>query len=416
MPCALRLIPALSLWTGFVFHTLCCVALAQTGYETPPTLAASQVLPEALLASDYHRVADPVRNNGFLNDYTLETAFGSFQVESTATLQIRIQEARAIAVMQEVMASQTFVDSARDAGVEVLYGAKNLVDDPMGTVGGAVSGIGKLFQNAGEALTGDDPRSQQEQSRLESAIGFAKTKREYAARFGVDPYSNNPVLQEHLDKIAWAGYAGGLSTGLLGAAVPGLAGAAVSLSSGSEIFNEALRVQSPQDLRKHNRAQLLNQGLAPRTVEEFMENTVYSPTQQTLLVTALVSMDTTQDREVLLRLASTAENPDMAVFRQRQAELYADYHKLTSAIERFLPLTGPVVGFTREGRVVICAALDYLVWTENLARYVGTLEEQLTHIGGVSGKTLWITGSTSPVAREQLGQRGWEIREQVLGF
>lgn len=405
-------IHALSLSLSLLLGTQ---VMAQQSYESPPVLRATDILPPPLLSSEYHQVAETVRNNGFMNFYTLQTAFGDFQVESTNTLEIRIQEARAIASMREVMTSQTFIDSASEAGMEVVDGAKNLIEDPLGTVGGAVSGIGKLFQNAGEALAGNDQRSQQEEGRLESAIGFAKTKREYAAKFGVDPYSSNAVLQEHLDKIAWAGYAGGLTTSLLGAAVPGLAGAAVSLSGGSDMLNEALRIQSPQDLRKYNRNLLLNQNLDPVVVQNFMDNTLYSPTEQTLLVTAIASLDTTQDREILLQLATSADNPGMTTFRQRQAELYANYHKLVSPIERFLPLRGPVVALTREGRLLICAPLDYLVWTENLARYVATLEEQVTQIASVSAKTLWITGNTSPLTRQQLGQRGWEIRERVLG-
>lgn len=389
--------------------------IAQQGYESPPVLRATDVLPPPLLASEHHRVAEEVRNNGFMNFYTLETAFGRFQVESTATLHTRIQEARAIAAMRQVMSSQTFLDSASKAGTQVVEGATALIQDPVGSVGGAISGIGKLFQNAGEALRGADQRSQQEESRLESAIGFAKTKRQYAAEFGVDPYSSNPILHEHLDKIAWAGYAGGLTTGLLGAAVPGLAGAAVSLSSGNDMLNEVFLTQSPQDLRRRNREILLNQNLPPAAVQYFMDNTVYSPTQQTLLVAALASMNTAADRQVLLQLASSADNLGMTAFRQRQAEFYAEYHALVSPIARFLPLSGPVVALDREGRLLICAPLDYLVWTEDLARYVDTLEAQLAELGGL-GKTLWITGNTSPLTREQLSQRGWEIRERVLGL
>src|SRR5215468_77 len=102
---------------------------------------------------------------------------------------------------------------------------KNLVTHPVESVSGAASGLGAAFRTATASLTGPK-RSEAEESRVKDMIGFAKMKRDYAYHFGVDVYADNKVLQDRLDDITWAGYAGSMTLSAALAAVPGGAGAA----------------------------------------------------------------------------------------------------------------------------------------------------------------------------------------------
>ena len=67
------------------------------GYERPPTFSAAQVLPPDLLQSPYHQIVGPVTVQGFLNRYQMQTKYGTFTVEGTELLRMRVREAAATA-------------------------------------------------------------------------------------------------------------------------------------------------------------------------------------------------------------------------------------------------------------------------------------------------------------------------------
>ena len=66
--------------------------------------------------------------------------------------------------MEQVERSAEFVESMKEGAGDIVDGAVGLVTDPLDTVGGAVSGVGRLFQRAGDSLFGDPP-SEAEESR-----------------------------------------------------------------------------------------------------------------------------------------------------------------------------------------------------------------------------------------------------------
>src|SRR5262249_14935656 len=74
------------------------VLAAQPAYETPAVLSASKLLPPELLSGPHHRVQEQVRNDGYLNIYTIDSKFGQFTAVSTAILRKRVQEINALAV------------------------------------------------------------------------------------------------------------------------------------------------------------------------------------------------------------------------------------------------------------------------------------------------------------------------------
>ena len=66
-------------------------------YEPPPTLAAKDMLPTALLQSEYYRVLDDVRYRGYLLEFELETDRATEVVISVPLLKIRMHEATVLA-------------------------------------------------------------------------------------------------------------------------------------------------------------------------------------------------------------------------------------------------------------------------------------------------------------------------------
>lgn len=381
-------------------------------YEDPPRSRASAILPPDLVTGTHYRVQEQVLSDGFMNQYRIDSRFGQLTAESTAELRIRAHEINAMAVMEQVQKSKEFAASAKEGGGDVVRGAKELVTDPLGSASGAVSGVGALFRRGADNVLGDPP-SDTEDSRLKGMIGFSKTKREYASEFGVDVYSSNPLLQERLDDLAWSGYAGGITMSALLAAVPGGAGVAVSMSGGSNLMNDVLRTKPPSDLRRMNREKLSAMGVDDKIVDLFLQNTVFSPTHQTLLVSALEDMRDVGDREELVNLALLTGDEDLALFRQLQAQMYAGFNNKVNRIERFVAVGQVAAARLADGTLVFVVPLDRLAWTRTAAAFVLGISESAEAVRNAAAKQLWVGGTLSPLAREKMEARGWTVHERA---
>ena len=151
-------------------------AFAQQGYEAPPVLSASKILPPELLSGPNHRVRERVTNDGYLNTYQIDSKFGTFTAVSTALLRKRIGEINAMVVMEKVQDSKEYIDSFKEAGLDAMTSAMSLVTSPVQTLSGAAQGLGAAFERVGGTLFGAE-RSGSEEARIKDAIGFAATKR-----------------------------------------------------------------------------------------------------------------------------------------------------------------------------------------------------------------------------------------------
>ena len=386
--------------------------LANPNFETQVTLSASKILAENVLQGPNHTVLESVINDGYLNRYTIDTAYGQIQVSSTDKLKKYIDEINAIPRMNDVRQSDEFTKGITEKGKGVVEGAKNLATDPINTVGDAASGVGKLFSRGKEHLFGSD-RSDAEGSRLASLSGYNMTKRQYAYAFGVDAYSHNTLMQERLGDLASAGYAGSMSMTALLAAVPGGAGTAVSITGTTDTMQKLFLNNGPADLRKMNRAKLVAMDVDADVIDIFIANGVYTPREQTLLVFALESMKGTTNRAEFIKFATLTDNVDVAFFRQRQAQMYAEYHNKIEPIERFITIGTSSAGVTKNGKVVLNAPLDHLLWTEGIASLVYGFEDTISAMQGVSAREVYLTGSVSALAKQSLENLGWKVYSQT---
>ena len=372
-------------------------------HESPPVFEAARILPAKLLKGSYHKVGSKVRNDGQMNHYTIESKLGRLKADSTAELKIRIDELTALAAMQKVSNSDQFTRQVKAGGKSVVAGTKALVSSPVSTIKGAFAGVGKLAERAGDALMGDPP-SDAEGSRVENAIGFSSTKRDYAAEFHVDPYSTNPLLQKRLDEISWYAYGGKITASAAASLIPGGVGAFVSAAKTSD-WLEGIPVQTPpSELRKANREKLADMGVSPDVSDLFLGNTVYSPVQQTKLVQALSRMNEVADRGHFVKFAVLAKSGNVAFFRARQADMYANYHKKVAPLQRFVAIGTNAAARLSSGTVVFCFPLDYLAWTAENAALAEALDKQVAALPDVPGKEIRVAGGVQPPCAEGAGK------------
>ena len=385
-------------------------ALAQQ-YEAPATLMASKIVPKDLLTGPDYRIDDKVLNDGFLNHYKINSKFGEFNAVSNATLRKRIWEIRAMAEMDKVTGTKEFLESFKESGQKTVKGAVGLITHPIASTQGAVSGVAKVFKGAADSIFGAK-RSEAEDSKLKDAIGFSKVKREYAFQFSVDVYSRNKPLQERLDDIAWAGYAGGMSLSVALMPVGGAAGAVISVSRLSETFNEIFRTTPPNELREQNAQKLLAMGANPDIVDLYINNVVFTPREQTLIVLALKEMAGTKNRGAFVKYAVPTNDPDMAGFRQRQAGMYTGYHRSVEPIQQFVPFGKFVAARTSGNKLIINVPLDHLVWTEAMAKLITRANSLVDAMKWPTQKQFWVAGTVSPRAVKEMTRKGWKVFEQ----
>jgi len=404
-----------SIFTGFT--TLILVAsssqsIALEKFEAAQLFNASSILPADLLSGPNHQVGSVVTNDGFLNIYTINSKYGETQAVSTAKLRKYIHEINATARMETVKGSEEFRGGIKEKAGDVVEGAKGLVTHPVDTVGGAVSGVAKLFSRGNENLFGGS-RSGAEGSRLADLTGFSKTKRDYAFEFGVDVYSRNEIMQKYLDALASAGTTGSLVMSALLISVPGAAGTAVTVTGSTELMNNVFRDSAPADLRKMNRAKLSSMGVNNDVSDLFISNGIYTPREQTIIVAAIGSMDNTKNRSEYIKFAVLTDNSDMAFFRQRQAQMYAAYNKSVNPVKKFITIGDISVAKTKDNKIVFNVPFDYMSWTKGLANVARLLTQEVALMKDVTGREIWVTGRFSPLAKKALEKMGWDIFENV---
>ncbi len=378
-------------------------------YEEPQVLKASKILPADVLSGPNHKVEEHVKNDGFLNHYTIKSNFGDYKVISTFLLKKRVHEISVIQEMTKIETSDIVKKSLKESGKKTISGIKNLFSDPEGTLEGAGKGIGNLFGRAKESFRSDS--SQAEDSRAEQFIGFSKSKREIAAKLGVDVYSANTVLQEQLERLAWADYAGGIGVSAGLSVIPGGAGLVLSTSGAARLLNDQISATPPSELRLQNRQKLVDMDFNADTIELFINNTIFSPRDQTWLVASLEKMNGTSHRELFLKVALQVNDRTMALLIAQMTMMYAGYHKHISPIDRFYPVARVLYAQNKKGEILLIIPADYVTWNE---RFSGTVTEIKEKMKRKSTYELWTIGNISSKAKDNLSKAGWGIHTNVL--
>ena len=301
--------------------------------------------------------------------------------------------------------TEEFGKGVAEKGKDVVVGAKNLVTAPVDTLSNAASGVKKLFGRISENVVGQS-RSDTEDSRVESAIGFSKTKRDYAYQQKVDVYSRNQLLQDRLNDLTWAGYSGNMVAAL---ALSVVSGPVVSVTGATNLMDKVFRDKAPADLRVMNRKRLQAMGVNQKISDLFINNGNYTPREQTLLVAALGQMNGTKERAEFIRFAALTGNADVAVFRTRQALMYAAYDRSVTPIKRFVPVGQNAAALNQKGTLVFNVPLDHLVWTEEMARMINAIDQKVERFPEVKRKELSLTGTLTPLARRSLEKLGWQV-------
>jgi hypothetical protein len=400
-------------WLHLLLFTLICTGLAigATNYEAPKERRASEVLPPNLISGPHFRVRDQVMPDGYMYRFTVDSDYGTFPVTGEYGLRKLIREIQAIAALKKVGKGQAVVEGVKDKGKETLEFGANLVAAPVETLTSVPKGVAKLFDNIASGI--QNPREPARNPRRQELLKVSDAKRKIAYDLGVDVYSSNRALQNELDSLGKAQALGSLGVSV---AMPYGSGTAVGLGTMSRTAGEVrqlLRDESPNGLRNLNERVLLAMGVDRSLVERFLQHSAFTPRHDTVIVACLEKLSGAKGRDAFIRFALQAGDEDSANFFQNMTEILAAYHQTVSPIQEIV-VAGVLFARAANGTVLIPFPLDYGVWTVRAERAVkNSLAGYKAARPGPATFELWVTGTVSPLARQQLQAQGIKVVENV---
>ena len=401
-------------------------ALAEPlAYEEAADLDAASFLPAAVVQGEHHTVASRVRNDGYLNYYSIHSDYGEFEVTSTAMLNKRIGEINALAELEELSKTEVFAKAMADAGVKQLKSLQQFATKPVETVKGIPSGVGRMFKRftrqAGEAVdatkefvAGDDAEAGDENKEeggeeaddsnaavdlTESFLGVNKAQRNWSRKLGTDPYSSNEVLQAAIKEVAWAERLGKFGMGFAG--VPKIPGADIIGD-----VNEVVWSKDPYELRDLNYSRLIATGADEALIEEYLDNPRMTPSQQTLLTAVIAEFEGVDGRDGILLQSLNLETEAEMNFFIRSLTLLAWYHHNQNPLISVATSDAIPVAILQNGTAVLAFATDHLYWTESVAQaaenYIGSGDDG-------QPRELWLLGTASDRALTALDEKGFDV-------
>ncbi len=399
----------------------CLPARAQTpvpapgsppAYEMAPLFQASEVLDPSLLAGPYHRVRESAYGDGYLVHFTIDSDFGTYECVGIRDLRRCVWEIQAIASLVAVSKGDLFAEGLRKSVEAPIDAVKNIVTHPGKSVKQVPHTVGHFFNKLGTSLDNAARKSAEgKQSSpggegkgigdaFKSVAGFDKAKLECARQLGVDPYSDNPRLQEEMEKVTWAFFAGGLPL-RIGAAVVST-GASVALTATEVVgLPEDIYDVTPSELKFQDRKALEAMGMSPQKIDAVFANPNVSISVRHQMVRSLARLNGPGREEII--------NVIISCDTSWRAHFFRDVLRLLEKRGQIQPYTAYgaygrlAVAQTADGTIEVPAPVDYVIWSEEVAGFANRVD--LTS----AKHRLILQGQLSERAASELKAAGWEI-------
>ncbi|WP_055115312.1 hypothetical protein [Roseibium album] len=377
-------------------------------YETPPEQDPAVVL-EGKENGPGYAVLSPVRSDGFLRIYQLQTDQGVEQIEGDGLLKLRLSEIRVLIALESLKNDASFVDGLKQAAMKPVDFVESTVTDPVGTAKSTVSGVGRMFgrlTKGVEAAVSGKGGSPAELAK--SITGQARAERELAVELGADPYTFYAPLSKKLNETASVTTAGNWTVTAITALLPG--GMIVSAARQADNFRTLIVDSTPAELAERTAGTLRAAGVAEQTISRIAKNPFYTASEKAVIAYQLQAMPTVQDLDLIAAKAADAESRDIAYFQLRRVVLLETYNRTISGLGQIRELNGIPVAIRKDGLAAVVLPLDMVAWTQTVAQTFSSMHEGMAGLPfPPTGVDFLITGDLTPMAAERLTAFGWEI-------
>jgi len=387
-------------------------------FEKPPTLPAQVLAPASLLSGNGFRVNNAVPTDGLLAHYTIQSDVGVFQANSTEMLEIRVAEIPAIQELTKTSKTKVFAQSLATNAARPIAAAGQMVMNPVETVKGLPSGVGRFFGRVGlagqrlkEAATEPEEASAGEKAgqfakragqTTRDVFGYEQERRELAKKLHVDPYTTNPVLSKQLDDFALTAFRAHVGvTTTMSIFIPG----SMAITA-TRVVSQWVWDTPRADLIVQDEKALQELKVTEAQIRTFMRNPVFPLSVQTAFIENLKRLSGVPGCVEAVQLASTVESEEQARFLTDAVGMLARYHETQTPIVKLM-VRKAIIGQDRSGAIVVQAPVDYVSWTQDMSYFA--------HRSDFQGhrRVVWLTGQFSPLAKKNFQALGWVTNERA---
>jgi hypothetical protein len=395
---------ALILTAALTAHTF---GQAPAAFEQGVALDAAALLGADALRGTSYRVRDQVVTDGFMAHFEIDSDFGTFTAIGVPQARRRIVEIEAIRKLVETSKGDLFAEGMKRSINQPIDAVKNIVKDPIGSAKQAPKTVVHFFGKVGSAvgrgagkvsdqIKGDEPAPPAGEignsigNAAKNAAGFDKAKLDTAKQLGVDPYSDNVRLQEEMDKVTWAFFAGGLPL-RVGAAVAS-AGVAVAATNMVGIPEDTYALTQSELALRDGRS-LAAMGVTDEDIKTFQLHGPLSTTRRHRIVLALEALPNANGRGRMILQANACNTPEQADFLIAALAILAERQRSGAANYGSLEVLGRLPGgINAKGGLEVPAPVDHVTWTEQVAAFarrddLGASPKVLVHTGNLSSAT-----------------------------
>ena len=430
---------------GGAFHPSAIASAA--GFETPPVFQAADILPSDLLQGTEHRVAQEVKNDGYMNHYRLSSRFGEYEAVGYPMLLRRIHEIYALALLEEHTTTKVTIETGKEVGTKVakstVDGVKKLGDmatDPeelSRTIKAVPGGVANLFHFAADTVetgvdyvaetgkqmmagsAGEDGKAQGEgtASQLtkkagELALqysGYSEANARWAKQLEIDPYTDNELLRSEIRRVATVeatvGFAGRFTP--KPPSIPGVSEANKWLNT----IEDVSLYDDPAKIAELNKKVLESLGMSEEEVLKFASNEHFTPTTRTLLLSAIKSLEGVEKSRDLLTLAATAKSRAGAWYFVQAIQQLSRLHQKRPLTRVITELAIPSA-ITASGYFMVPLPVDHLVWTEDVATILTDAHERVGRELKINSSEVMVAGTVSSRSRKELEKQGFALSEK----
>ncbi|MBD8877619.1 hypothetical protein [Roseibium polysiphoniae] len=401
---------ASALFAGLAFAALpvpLSVAFTDT-YETAPEQDPAVVLDGREVGPGY-LVLSPVRGDGYLRLYEVETDLGIERLSGDGLLELRLHELKVLSAMEKLESDASFLDGLKKAAMRPAEFVESTVSDPVGTAKNTISGVGKMFgrlsRGVEQAVSGEAGSPAE---LAKSIAGQARARRELAVKLGVDPYTNYKPLSDKLDQAASVSTAGSLTVNALLALVPG--GMISQVAGRAESFRTSLVDSTRAELEQRTADTLREVGVSDNVIDQLLKNPFYTPAERAVIAYHLRQFSMVDGLDILAVKAAAAQGRDEAYFQLRKVVLTLHYHETIAGLASIRQVAGYPIAIRRDGAAALIMPLDMVAWTEATASAFATMNEGLSDLPfPPTAVDFLMTGDITDLAAERIASFGWQI-------
>jgi hypothetical protein len=379
-------------------------------YEIPADRSARQILPNTPMKGTGYRVDDVVPSDGYTDRWSVVSDHGPFEASGDGALRKLLVEINAINELKKTSKTKAFAQGLAGSAKAPVSFVKSLVTHPVDTVSGVPKGAYQVVENVGVSAT--ESKNPAEDSRFAQALKMSSYKRDIAAKLDVDVYSSNKELQKNLNSVAWAATIGdwAFSAAMLPA---GVGGSVVSNVRLVNSIKNVLQQEPPQRLRIINNEKLEKMGISEELRQRFLDNQVLTHRHMTIICANLERLENVAGRDAFLAVAMNAQDETQANFYMAMAQVLRGYHETVAPLVALTPHNRVVVAQTKTGQALLALPVDRLMWLDRIDTVSNQLKGQSAPAGFNGKFDVWITGTATPAAKQQLAARGFTVTESV---